>query len=96
VPRVALTEKAESDLDAIHEHYCGLIGAVAANDVVTSILNTFGQLELFPGSGRPSLVPDVRELALNQLPFVAPYRLVLGQVQILRILHQRTERNQEW
>lgn len=96
MPRVALTEKAESDLDAIHEHYCGLIGTAAANDVVTSILNTFSQLELFPGSGRPSPVPDIRELVLNQFPFVAPYRLVLGQVQILRILHERTERNQEW
>nr|WP_256676788.1 type II toxin-antitoxin system RelE/ParE family toxin [Pseudomonas sp. H3(2019)] len=71
------------------------MGASAANDIVTSILNTFSQLELFPGSGLPSLVPDLREFVLNQLPFIAPYRLVLGQVQILRILHQRTERNQE-
>ncbi|MNZ72584.1 MULTISPECIES: type II toxin-antitoxin system RelE/ParE family toxin [unclassified Pseudomonas] len=96
MPRVALTEKAESDLDAIHEHYCGLIGSNAASHVVASILDTFDQLERFPGSGRPSQVPDVRELVLNQIPFVVPYRVTQGQVQVLRILHQRSERTQEW
>jgi len=96
VPRVALTEKAESDLQAIHEHYSGLISMAAADDVVADIFDKLEQLQRFPGSGRPSQVPDVRELVLNHIPFVVPYRLAQGQVQVLRILHQRTERHQHW
>ena len=96
MPRVALTEKAESDLEAIHEYYCGLIGFGAANDVIANILELFRQLELFPGSGRPSVVPDVRELVLSHYPFIAPYRLMHGQIQVLRILHQRAERAEYW
>ena len=96
MPRVALTEKAESDLQAIHEHYSGLVEVAGADDVVADIFDRLEQLQRFPGSGRPSQVPDVRELVLNQIPFVVPYRLALGQVQVLRILHQRTERHQQW
>jgi plasmid stabilization system protein ParE len=96
VPKVALTEKAESDLDAIHEYYRDLIGFSAANDVIANILELFGQLELFPGSGRPSVMPDVRELVITQYPFIAPYRLMQGQIQVLRVLHQRTERAHDW
>ena len=31
------------------------------------------------GSGRPSGMPDVRELVLGRLPFIAPYRFFQGQ-----------------
>nr|WP_251030671.1 MULTISPECIES: type II toxin-antitoxin system RelE/ParE family toxin [Pseudomonas] len=91
-----MTDKAQSDLDSIHEHYQGALGTDAADDVIASILETLRQLQRFPGSGRPSVAPDIRELVLTRYPFVAPYRLIHGQLQILRILHQRTERPQDW
>ncbi|EPJ81221.1 type II toxin-antitoxin system RelE/ParE family toxin [Pseudomonas sp. CFII68] len=84
MPSIVLTDKAQSDLDSIHEHY------------QSAILETLRQLQRFPGSGRPSVVPDIRELVLTRYPFVAPYRLMHGQLQVLRILHQRTERRQDW
>ena len=96
MPSVVLTEKAESDLDAIHAHYQGVLGTDGAFEVISIILQSFRQLERFPGSGRPSVMPDVRELVLGSYPFIAPYRLVHGQVQVLRILHQRAERSQDW
>jgi plasmid stabilization system protein ParE len=96
VPSVVLTEKAESDLDGIHEYYQRVLGVDAAFDVISIILQSFHQLERFPGSGRPSLVPDVRELVLGRFPFIAPYRLIDDQIQVLRVLHQRTERLQDW
>jgi toxin ParE1/3/4 len=98
VPSVVLTEKAESDLDAIHEYYQGAIGVEAAVQIISTILQSFRQLERFPGSGRPSVMPDVRELVLGQYPFIAPYRLMNGQIQVLRVLHQRerAERPQDW
>ncbi|WP_150748244.1 type II toxin-antitoxin system RelE/ParE family toxin [Pseudomonas fluorescens] len=96
MPSVVLTEKAESDLEAIHEYYQGVMGAEAATEIISSILQSFHQLEQFPGSGRPSVMPDVRELVLGQYPFIAPYRLMHGQIQVLRVLHQRAERPQDW
>jgi plasmid stabilization system protein ParE len=96
VPSVVLTEKADSDLDTIHDHYRKVVGAQAALEIISTILQSFERLEQFPGSGRPSGMPDVRELVLGRFPFIAPYRFSQGQVQVLRVLHQRSERSQDW
>ncbi|MDP9784761.1 type II toxin-antitoxin system RelE/ParE family toxin [Pseudomonas fluorescens] len=96
MPSIVLTDKAQSDLDSIHEHYQSAIGTQGADDVIIAILETLRQLQRFPGSGRPSVVPDIRELVLTRYPSVAPYRLVQGQLQILRVLQQRSERPQDW
>nr|WP_218177523.1 type II toxin-antitoxin system RelE/ParE family toxin [Pseudomonas gingeri] len=91
-----MTDKADSDLEAIHEHYESRLGAACADDVVAQIFESLEQLETFTGLGRPSQQPDVRELILSKFPFIAPYRVIHGEVQILRILHQRTERAEDW
>ncbi|WP_085724443.1 type II toxin-antitoxin system RelE/ParE family toxin [Pseudomonas sp. R37(2017)] len=96
MPSVVLTEKADSDLETIHEHYRKVVGAQAALDIISTMLQSFDQLKQFPGSGRPSGLPDVRELVLGHYPFIAPYRFSQGQVQILRVLHQRSERSRDW
>lgn len=96
MPNIALTAKASSDLDSIHEYYESRLGPAAADAVLARIIEALEQLETFTGLGRPSQTPDVRELILGQFPFIAPYRLVHGEVQVLRILHQRTERVQDW
>jgi toxin ParE1/3/4 len=96
VPSVVLTEKAESDLDAIHEHYREVVGVGAAIEIISTMLQSFRQLEQFPGSGRPSVMPDIRELVLGRYPFIAPYRFANGQIQVLRVLHQCSERSQDW
>lgn len=93
---VVLTEKAESDLDSIHEYYQGVLGADAALEVIADFFDDFKQLGQFPGSGRPSVVPDVRELVMGEYPFIVPYRVMQGRVQILRVLHQRSERSNSW
>ncbi|WP_236195860.1 type II toxin-antitoxin system RelE/ParE family toxin [Pseudomonas glycinae] len=96
MPNVVLTERAENDLETIFEYYQGILGANPAFGVVNSILGAFDQLKQFPGSGRPSVMPDTRELVLTRYPFIAPYRLEDGQIQVLRILHQRAEQPENW
>ncbi|MGJ7515945.1 type II toxin-antitoxin system RelE/ParE family toxin [Pseudomonas baetica] len=96
MPSVVLTEKAESDLDNIHEYYRESVGEGRAFEIISTILQSFEQLEQFPGSGRSSVMPDVRELIFGRYPFIAPYRFVHGQIQVLRVLHQRSERSQDW
>ncbi|BBP66857.1 MULTISPECIES: type II toxin-antitoxin system RelE/ParE family toxin [Pseudomonas] len=96
MPSIVLTDKAQSDLDSIHEHYQAALGKNGAAAAIITILETLQRLQRFPGSGRPSIAPDIRELVLTRYPFVIPYRMVHAQVQILRILHQRNERPQDW
>ena len=91
-----MTEKAESDLDSIHEYYESRLGEKSAHVVIAQIIEALEQLETFTGLGRPSQTPDVRELILGKFPFIAPYRLAHDEVQILRILHQSTERPEDW
>jgi toxin ParE1/3/4 len=96
VPTLALTDKAHSDLDAIHEHYVEHSGPVAAGEVMSYLIEGIEQLRTFSGIGRPSQTPDVRELVFTRYPFIAPYRVIRGEIQVLRVLHQGTERLQDW
>lgn len=96
MPNIALTDKADSDLESIHGYYESRVGIEAADSVVAQIIEALEQLETFTGLGRPSQRPDIRELILSKFPFIAPYRLAHGEVQILRILHQRNERPEDW
>ncbi|NMZ50166.1 type II toxin-antitoxin system RelE/ParE family toxin [Pseudomonas poae] len=93
---IALTDKADSDLESIHEYYESRVGSEAADNVVAQIIEALEQLETFTGLGRPSQRPDVRELVLSKFPFIVPYRLAYGEVQILRIVHQSIERPEDW
>ena len=90
--KITLTSKAQSDLEALHEHYSIHAGSRAANRIVLEILESLEPLRTFSGLGRPSQSPDIREFVFTRYPYVAPYRVANGQLQILRVLHQRTER----
>lgn len=92
--KLVLTNKAESDLEAIHDHYEALVGAAHADALVVRLLDSLHCLQRFNGLGRPSQAPGIRELVLNELPFIAPYRFVKNEIQVLRLLHQRAERGE--
>lgn len=89
---IALTDKAESDLQAIHEHYASHSGLKAANEVIFRIFEKLEQLKVFSGMGRPSRFRDRREWVFLRDPFIATYQIRGSQIQILRIQHQRTAR----
>jgi toxin ParE1/3/4 len=40
-----------------------------------------------PRMGRPGRVPGTRELVIGQTPYIVPYRLQRGVIQILRVFH---------
>ena len=40
-----------------------------------------------PNMGRPGRVPGTRELVIPQTPFIVPYRVRDGAIQILRVFH---------
>ena len=96
MPTIVVTDKADRDLEKIHEHYESILGVDKADDIVSRVIEALRTLELFTGLGRPSQVPDVRELVITSLPFIAPYRVVQDEIQVLRVLHQRAERTEDW
>jgi toxin ParE1/3/4 len=40
-----------------------------------------------PKMGRPGRVPATRELVIPRTPFIVPYRLRGGAIQVLRVFH---------
>ncbi|MBC3300194.1 type II toxin-antitoxin system RelE/ParE family toxin [Pseudomonas sp. SWRI18] len=96
MPKIALSSKAESDLDGIYEHYEGSVGAELGEAAVFHILNCLEMLERFPNAGRASPVPDCRELIITTYPYRATYSLQGDRVMVFRILHQHSERREDW
>lgn len=92
------TNKASSDLDGIFAHYASLIGDAQAKGVVRDIIAQVSTLTdpRFKGRGRPTEVPDVRELVIQRWPFLAPYRVVATGIEALRVHHQRKQHPLQW
>jgi toxin ParE1/3/4 len=42
-----------------------------------------------PEMGRPGRVPGTREFVIPGTPFIVPYRLADGRIEILRVFHGR-------
>ncbi len=56
--------------------------------IAQRIRDSVTRLTKYPQSGRAGRVRGTRELALDGLPYIIPYRVVDGhQLQILRVLH---------
>jgi plasmid stabilization system protein ParE len=94
--KIVLTNKAESDLEAIFEHYCVKVGDEKAGELIQRTIETIEMLGQHPSLGRQAQIPDIRELILTNIPFVVPYRLVGDSIQVLRVIHQHTELAGEW
>ena len=59
----------------------------AAAHTVDLIIKAVDQLRRFPAIGRPGRVAGTRELVVTGTPYIVPYRIRGGYVQILRAFH---------
>lgn len=96
MPKIALTRKADSDLDGIYGHYAPLLGAEASEGIVFLIIETLTMLGTFPQMGKASIIPDCRELIISKYPYRAIYTLKGSTIHVYRILHQHAERPEDW
>ncbi len=64
----------------------------AASGVAKRIREAVRILADHPAAGRPGRVPLTREIIVSGTPYILPYRLRAGAVEILRVLHAA----QEW
>jgi len=67
----------------------------AAQEVAGRILNSVVRLQFYPNSGRIGDEPETREIITPGLPYILVYRIAVGQIEILRVWHQRENRNIE-
>ena len=60
----------------------------AATRMVHTIVSTVNtMLSRDPMLGHPGRVHETRELVIPRTPYIVPYRVQLGRVQILRVFH---------
>jgi len=79
--------EAIQDLIALRA-YIAADDPAAARRVVVRIVHDVEQLlPDNPQMGRPGRVPGTRELVIPKTPYLVPYRLQRGTVQILRVYH---------
>ena len=64
----------------------------AAAQVAKRILDTVTYLRAHPEIGRRGRTPGTRELIIPGLPYIVPYRVKNGVIEILGVLHTA----QEW
>jgi toxin ParE1/3/4 len=61
----------------------------AAAEVAARILASVDQLRQFPTIGRAGRVPGTRELVVAGTPYLIPYRVQAGQVELIAVFHGR-------
>ncbi|MFQ5939545.1 MAG: type II toxin-antitoxin system RelE/ParE family toxin [Alphaproteobacteria bacterium] len=59
----------------------------AATAVSRKILKAVQALSELPSTGRPGRLPDTRELVIPGTPFIVPYTVRRGRVEIIAVLH---------
>ena len=59
----------------------------AAQDVAKRIRETISYLSEHPEIGRAGRIPKTRELVIPGLPYIVPYRVRGGAIEILGVLH---------
>ncbi len=85
--RLRWTRLADTDLNSIAE-YIGQDSPAAAARVILELIDQTETLLTHHASlGRPGRVLGTRELVIGGLPYIIPYRVRDGEIEILRVLH---------
>jgi toxin ParE1/3/4 len=85
--RLVWSPQAVEDLAALRA-YIERDDPIAARKTALRIIEAVDTLiPANPKVGRPGRVPGTRELVIARTPFVVPYRLREGRIEVLRIFH---------
>ncbi|HEX9715857.1 MAG TPA: type II toxin-antitoxin system RelE/ParE family toxin [Desulfurivibrionaceae bacterium] len=72
---------------AAEAEYIARDSPTAAGKTLARIKNAVNLLAGQPSLGRAGRVPDTRELIIPETPYIIPYRIHDGQIEILRVFH---------
>ena len=85
--KVEWSRRAIDDIDLLQEHISE-DDPVAAERVALRILHNVNVLLAnSPEMGRPGRVPGTRELVIPGTPYIVPYRVKDGVIQVVRVYH---------
>lgn len=90
--QVNWTSNSQSDLNNIRA-YIAEHDVVAANNLMVRIVSAGDALVKFSNRGRPTEIPNVRELVISGTPYLLVYRVESETVQILSVWHGAQDRN---
>ncbi|MFJ2485864.1 type II toxin-antitoxin system RelE/ParE family toxin [Pseudomonas sp. NPDC087639] len=76
--------------------YIAIENPKAASEFVQAILASVDHLARFPASGRKGRLAGTREWALPDRPYLIPYRVRQGCLQVLRVFHTRRLPPSKW
>jgi addiction module RelE/StbE family toxin len=85
--KIKWLQNALFDLEEV-EAYIAKDNPTAAISTVLKIINSVGYLSKQSGIGRLGRIPGTKELIIHNTPFIVPYRVKDGEVQILRVYHK--------
>jgi len=84
--RIRWSERASRNLDQI-DAYISQDSPRAALNTVIDIIAAVEHLRDFPAMGRPGRVAGTRELVIQRMPYIVPYRIKENVIEILRVFH---------
>ncbi|WP_363791080.1 type II toxin-antitoxin system RelE/ParE family toxin [Mesorhizobium sp.] len=59
----------------------------AAARVIARIISSVNNLAEQPAMGRVGRIKGTRELVLTDIPYIIPYRMASGEIEILTVMH---------
>jgi plasmid stabilization system protein ParE len=68
----------------------------AAYEFVLAVRTGLEHVAEFPAMGREGRVPGTREWVMPRWPYLVPYRIREGRLQVLRIFHTRRQPPNNW
>jgi addiction module RelE/StbE family toxin len=68
----------------------------ATHEFVQAILAGLEYLAEFPAKGKEGRVPGTREWVVPRWPYIVPYRIREGRLQVMRIFHTRRQPLASW
>jgi toxin ParE1/3/4 len=84
--KVRWTRLATADLNSAYDHVAAENPSAAAR-LRDRIENGVAILARHPSAGRIGRIQGTRELVVTGTPFIVPYRIRKGQVELLALIH---------
>jgi len=85
--KIEWTERATAHLRSAYDYWAEARSPAAAEKMLETIFSAVEILENYPAAGRRGRVAGTRELVILRTPFLIPYRVHHGSIQILALLH---------
>ncbi|MBI2067187.1 MAG: type II toxin-antitoxin system RelE/ParE family toxin [Deltaproteobacteria bacterium] len=84
--KIIWTKLAVQDLQQVRD-YIETDRVDAADTVIEKIAKAVENLDSYQNLGRPGRVKGTRELVVVGTPFLVPYRIKKGRIEILAVIH---------